>query len=112
MPKTTLAILHQFPCQRMVDDHPDWFHPQVREFYPQPALSLTRTTTVSSLTWLCLLPFSANVGRMALLFTGPGILCALATVFVSMAYVRNRHLFERIMQDKVSVVHFDFVPSC
>jgi len=67
---------------------------------------------VSSLTWLCILPLSANVGRMALLFTGPGILCALATVFVSMVYVRNRHLLERIMQDKVSFVHFEFPPSC
>ena len=96
----------------MVGDHPDRYHPQVREFYPQPSFSLTRTTTVSSLTWLCLLPFIANVGRMALLFAGPGILCALAAVFLSKVYVRNRHLLERIMQDKVSVVHFNFVPSC
>jgi hypothetical protein len=49
---------------------------------------------------------------MALLCTGPGILCALASVFASSVYVRNRHLLERIMQDKVSVVYFDFAPSC
>jgi hypothetical protein len=48
---------------------------------------------------------------MALLCTGPGILCALASVFASSVYVRNRHLLERIMQDKVSIIHFDFATS-
>ena len=96
----------------MVGGHPDRYHPQVRAFYLSTTIILANeTTTVSSLTWLCLLPFSANVGRMALLFTGPGILCALATVFVSMVYVRHRHHLERIMQEKVGVIYFDFASS-
>jgi hypothetical protein len=47
---------------------------------------------------------------MALLCAGPGILCALTSVFVSLVYVRNRHLLECIMQDKVGVVPFHFPP--
>ena len=90
----------------MVCGHHHWYPAEVRAFHPQLSSSLSRTIT--SLTWLCLLPFSTKGGQMALLCTGPGILCALASVFTSLVYVRNRHLFECIMQDMVSLIHFGF----
>ena len=93
----------------MVGGHHDRYHAEVRAFHPQLSASLTRT--VSSLTWLSLLPFSTNIGQVALLCTGPGILCASASVFTSLVYVRNRQLLERIMKDKVGIVHLHFVPS-
>jgi hypothetical protein len=104
-----LAVLHRFPLQGMVCTHHHRYPHEVRVFHPQ--LSSTLTAQVSSLTWCCLIPLSTNAGQMALLCTGPGILCALASVFASLMYARNRHLLERVMQDKVSVIHFNFGPS-
>jgi hypothetical protein len=55
----------------------------------------------SSLSWLGLVPLSAKTGQMVLLSTGLGILCALMSLFASLAYVKRRKLLERIVQDTV-----------
>ena len=56
-----------------------------------------------SLTWLCLLPLSAAVSDMVLLAAGLGVLCALTSLFASLAYVRRQYLLDRIVKDEVGV---------
>ena len=106
-----LDILHRFPCRGMDHGHCDRYPAEVRTFHTHPHLSSSLTRTVSSLNCLSLLTLSTNAGPITLLCTGPGILCALTGVFVSMVYARNRHLLEFVMKDKVTV-HFHFAPSC
>ena len=43
---------------------------------------------------------------MVLLAAGLGVLCALTSLFASMAYVRRRHLLEQVVKDEVCVAPF------
>ena len=104
-----------------IDSHP-FFDSRVKEwctviatgvplrFLFHQRLSSLLTRTVSSLTWLSLILFSTNGGQMSLFYTGPGTLCALASVFASLVCIRHRRLLEAIMHDKVRLLRFDFAP--
>jgi len=80
---------------------PRWLsfvHLRVREW----SIAVNRGALLS-LTWVCLLPLSAAVSDMVLLAAGLGTLCALTSLFASMAYVRRRNLLEQIVHDEGAV---------
>ena len=75
------------------------------DFIPSSHPPLTQETDLS-LTWLCLLPLSAAISEMVLLAAALGVLCALTSLFASIAYMRRRHLLEHIVKDEVGLAHW------